>query len=35
MRMKLDTKGKRNQMVRDKIEKNSVNKMIIKNEDQT
>jgi len=26
MRMKLDTKGKRNQMVRDKIEKNSVNK---------
>lgn len=33
--MKLDTKGKRNQMVRDKIEKNSVNKMIIKNEDQT
>jgi hypothetical protein len=35
MRMKLDTKGKRNQMMRDKIEKNSINKMIIKNEDQT
>jgi len=33
--MKLDTKGKRNQMMRDKIEKNSINKMIIKNEDQT